>query len=196
MTQGFALSHSVQESMFAELKKQPDRAKRFKEAMSFFQSTPGLEPIHVVKSYDWGMVGNGKGTIVDVGGSHGLVSIELAKRFPSLHFVVQDLPEVIADVSKTLPKDLSNRVTFVAHDFFLDQTLENVDVFFFRWIFHNWSDKYCIMILRALIPALKPSTRILINDFCLPKPGTKSYYQEKMMRYVLYPTVWLSSYLV
>lgn len=170
----------MQDTIFNELSKRPGRAKRFKEAMAFFQSSPGFEPFHLLEKYDWGA--SDRKTVVDVGGSHGIISIELAKKFPQLYIVVQDLPDVIAEGSKNVPDEVSNRVAFMAHDFFLEQPVKNADVYFFRWIFHDWSDKYCIRILRGLIPALKSGARVLINEFCLPEPGMVSYYQEKMVR--------------
>jgi len=73
----------------------------------------------------------------------------------------------------------------MAHDFLTEQPVKNADVYFFRWIFHNWSDKYSIQILRALIPALKPGARVVINDNVLPEPGVLSLWQETRLRSVL-----------
>lgn len=58
----------------------------------------------------------------------------------------------------------------MAHDLFAQQTIAG-DIFFFRWILHNWADKYCIAVLRAQIPVLKPTSRIIIMEACLPDPG-------------------------
>jgi hypothetical protein len=58
------------------------------------------------------------------------------------------------------------------------------EVYHFRWIFHNWPDKYCIMLLRAQIPALKAGARVVIQDFVVPESGTVPYYQERLSRYV------------
>lgn len=134
----------------------------------------------MLDSFDWDVVKNG--TVVDVGGSHGVVSIELARRFPSLRLIVQDRDEVIAGGSSMVPEDVADRVTFMAHDFFEEQPVRNADVYFFRWIFHNWSDKYCVQICRALIPALKPGAWLLIQDILLPEPGTMSRFLERKMR--------------
>jgi len=68
------------------------------------------------------------------------------------------------------------------HDFLTEQPVKNADVYFFRWIFHNWSDKYCIKILRSLIPALKTNARIVINDNVLPEPGVMPNFREERLR--------------
>jgi hypothetical protein len=47
---------------------------------------------------------------------------------------------------------------------------------------HNHSNLYAVKILRALIPALKPGARIVINDQCLPEAGSVNPWDEVMMR--------------
>lgn len=148
--------------------------------MSLFSTGEGYKPLHLLDNYQWAAIG--KGTVVDVGGSDGVFGIAIAQRFPDLHCIVQDRPDVIAESAKKIPNELVDRVTFMAHDFFTTQPIKNADVYLFRWIFHDWSDKYSINILRALIPALKYDARILIHEYVLPKPGTLSLYQERSIR--------------
>jgi len=162
--QGFQLANSTDKTMFEFFEDHPERMSRFKDAMSFLQTLPGLEPSYAVKAYDWASLG--KATVVDVGGSHGLVCIALANEFPELQFVVQDLPKVIEDAKAKSPPEPAHHVTFMAHDFFEEQSVKDAEVYYFRWILHDWSDKYCIKILRALIPALKTGARLLFSERC------------------------------
>ena len=166
--------------MFDFFEDDPERMSRFKDGMSFLQTFPGLEPSYAVKAYDWASLG--KATVVDVGGSHGLVCIALAKEYPDLQFVVQDLPKVIEDAKTKSPAEMSHRVTFQAHDFFEEQPVKNADIYYFRWILHDWSDKYCVKILQALIPALKPGARLLFSERCLEAPCTLPLRAEKWNR--------------
>jgi hypothetical protein len=69
------------------------------------------------------------------------------------------------------------------HDFFQDQPV-CADAYLLRWVLHDWSDKYAIKILRALIPALKKGARIIVNEFVLPPPGIASAFQSKILRSV------------
>ena len=71
------------------------------------------------------------------------------------------------------------------HDFMTEQPVKGADVYLIRWVLHNWSDKYCLRILRNLIPALKNGARIVIQDNCLPEPNTLSYTEEAKLRYVV-----------
>ena len=73
-------------------------------------------------------------------------------------------------------------IQFMKHDFFTPQVVKDADVYFYRWIFHNWTDEQSIQILRATIPGLKPGARVLINDGCLPPPGTVHWSEEKALR--------------
>ena len=99
-------------------------------------------------------------TVVDVGGSRGPVRAFLAQTFPRLRFVVQDLSATTAEIGPanayTLPEDVKERVTLTEHDFFEPQPVHEADVYLLRFVFHKWSDEYCLKILRALVPAMGP----------------------------------------
>ncbi|KAK8173319.1 S-adenosyl-L-methionine-dependent methyltransferase [Phyllosticta citrichinensis] len=177
---GFSHAWNIDVPMFVEIGKNPDRAKRFGRAMQSLTGGAGYEIDHLVNGYPWEALGDA--VVVDVGGSHGFVPVALGQQFPRLRFVVQDLPKTVAGGPATVPDDLSDRIQFQAHDFFDQQPAHGADVFFFRWIFHNWSDKYCIQILKNLIPALKPGARVLINENMLPKPGSEDPWDEKIIR--------------
>lgn len=99
-----------------------------------------------------------------------------------MSFVVQDLEPVITDAQEHIPADIASRVSFMTHDFFTAQPVVGADVYFFRWIFHNWSDKYSIKILRSLIPALKRDAKIIISDAVLPGPDEMPKGMEARMR--------------
>lgn len=145
--------------------------------MSFFTTGEGYSLDHLTDGYDWDSINPG-GTVVDLGGSHGDAAFALARKYHSLHFIVQELPQVVANSKEEKGLD----VKFIAHDFFEEQPVHGADVYLFRWILHNWSDKYCIKILRALIPALKPGARVLISDFVMPPPGVVPNILDRKLR--------------
>lgn len=149
--------------------------------MAVFTKSPSFDPIHIAENYDWASLGRVK--VVDVGGGQGHIAINLANRFRNLEFVVQDMDKMIQGAAAELQAQLKDKIQFMAHDMFAPQTVY-ADVLFFRWIFHNWSNKYCIHILRAQIPVLRPGTKIIIQDGCLPEPGTVAQWREKYLRQV------------
>jgi hypothetical protein len=118
-----------------------------------------------------------------MGGAGGYVSFAIATKFPKLKSIIQDLPSMVTpEVIAGTPVELKSRVSFQVHDFFTQQDVIGADVYFFRWVMHNWSDKYAIKILRALIPALKSGARIVLNDAVLPEPGTVHPVEERNIR--------------
>ena len=92
--------------MFEIITQDPERAGRF--GMYFSRDK---EPSYILlDNYPWAT----KGTIVDVGGSHGSVATSIAERFPNVTCIVQDLSEVVAEGQARLPTKLQDRVTFMA----------------------------------------------------------------------------------
>ena len=57
-------------------------------------------------------------------------------------------------------------------------------MYYFRSIFHNWSDKYYIKILQMLIPALKKGARVIIHERILPTLNTLNSLDAKRAMYV------------
>lgn len=178
--QGFSLANDTDLTMFEYLEQHSQRMTQFKTGMQYLQSWPGFKTMYLADSFDWAALG--RATVVDVGGSHGQVSIDLARRFPGLHFIVQDLASVASEAKGDLPAELEHRVEFMIHDFFTEQPVKDAAVYLFRWVLHDWSDKYCIQILRALIPALKPGAWIVLNERCLEPPCTATATQEAFYR--------------
>ncbi|CAG8978096.1 hypothetical protein HYALB_00000768 [Hymenoscyphus albidus] len=178
--EGFALANNTDLQFYNFLSQYPERAKRFGGVMSS-SSTAGLQAL--LDKFPWSSLPE-NGLVVDLGGSQGHVSAFLAEAIPSLKFVVQDLPEVISDTESTyrVPEAVANRLVSMEHDFFTLQPLKDVDVVVIRYIFHNWSDEYCIRILRNLIPGLKPGAKILIQDHLMPEPKTLSLAKERDVR--------------
>ena len=189
--QGFNIAHNTDKSVFDEISRYPDREKRYTAAMTWFSTGPGFESSHIVGAFDWESIG--KGVIVDVGGSQGSLGAAVVRAFPSLRCIVQDQPDVVKAGQRNLPLELESRVTFMKHDFFEEQPIKAANVYLLRWILHDWSDKYAIQILKALVPALTQDSKVVICEHVLPEPGTIPIYQERAMRYVqgLKPYIYL-----
>ena len=175
-------------SIFEILGQSPERARRFGAGMRFFTKDEGWNVKHLVAGFDWGSIDHPDTIVIDVGGGQGSVSQALAKATQHMHFVVLDLPGTVDQGKAALPKEFDSRIEFRAHDFFtvyefpIEQAAKNASkVFLFRWILHNWSDKYCVKILRSLIPSLSSydDTRVIIYEYVLnEKPDTS--LTEKM----------------
>ncbi|KAG6894587.1 hypothetical protein C0995_014002 [Termitomyces sp. Mi166 len=120
--------------------------------------------------FDWKSLSTS--VVVDVGGGIGSQSMVLAKEFPNLSFVIQDLESVIDDASKfwnaELPQALTTgRVNLQVHDFFQPQPVKGADVYFLRMVLHDWGDSNCIKILENLRAAAAPHSKLFIVEAVL-----------------------------
>ncbi|RYC60928.1 hypothetical protein CHU98_g5281 [Xylaria longipes] len=177
----FALANNGK-SVFEVLGSDPKAAMRFAGGMKSLDHVPGCGDAFVAKAYDWASLGDVY--IVNLGGQRGSVAIDLASKFENVKLLVQDSAIVIEGADSAVPSQLKERVQFMKHELFENQTVQ-ADVYFFRMILRSWGDKYAVNILKAQIPALKPGAKILIQDACMPGPNSASpLWRERVMRSV------------
>ena len=97
-------------------------------------------------------------------------SLQLSQLYPQLKFIIQDRAAVLQQAETIIwPKDNPNalvqqQVQFCPHDFFEPNPVKEADVYWLRYILHDWSDDYCVRILAAIKPSMGPRSRILICD--------------------------------
>ncbi|KAI2618192.1 O-methyltransferase [Hypoxylon sp. NC1633] len=168
--------------LFAYYANNPHYAERFAKAMGGITSVD-RQMSELISGFQWDKL---KGTVVDVGGCNGHVSIALAHQFPDLNFVVQDQStKMLEEGESLLTEDISSRVSFMQHDFFKPQPLQNVSAFFIRQCVHNWCDRDVISIFRSLVPGLTGSgvdTPLLINETIMPEPRARLPFEERGLR--------------
>ncbi|KAJ6564901.1 S-adenosyl-L-methionine-dependent methyltransferase, partial [Mycena vulgaris] len=109
--------------------------------------------------------------LVDVGGGIGAWSLSIAKRYPQLHVVIQDLAHTVEEVSAVrhwnadFKEHIERKmVEFQGPDFFNPQPVQNVTVFFLRYIIHNWDDARAVEILKRLRAAVLPTTQLAVVE--------------------------------
>ncbi|KAI5814555.1 S-adenosyl-L-methionine-dependent methyltransferase [Pyronema omphalodes] len=121
-----------------------------------------------IYDFPWASLGNG--TVVDVGGGVGGFSLQLSKNYQNLKFVIQDREQAVKqgkhDVwPKENPQAIADgRVQFMPHDFFKTNPVKGADVYWLRYILHDWSDEYCVKILSSIRESMAPNSKILICD--------------------------------
>ncbi|RWA12797.1 hypothetical protein EKO27_g2329 [Xylaria grammica] len=168
-------------SMYQYYEQRPEKARRFTQAMSSWSKLDrSIEELH--SSFPWASLNDGK--VVDIGGGNGHISIGLAREFPSLRLVVQDIsPQMLSQAQP----DGNDRVTFQQYDFFDPQPIRDASAFLLRQCLHNHSDADAIKIIRAVVPALEccaSGTPLLINEVILPEPGMATRFEEHHLRQV------------
>ncbi|KAI0049516.1 S-adenosyl-L-methionine-dependent methyltransferase [Auriscalpium vulgare] len=142
------------------------RLVRFGSAMDGFKNMS--PPNAILEGFDWSGLSEGS-LVVDVGGGIGAHSLTLAKNHPHLKFIVQDREAVVKNGLKYWNQQLpgaieSKQVQLQAHSFFDPQPVTTAAVFLIRMILHDWSDDYCVKILRHLRAAATADTRLVVVD--------------------------------
>ena len=162
---------------------EPGREKdmvRFANMMKAHGETEGYDVGLFVHGYDWGALG--EATVVDIGCGQGRVSAAIAKEFPKLKFILQDLPTVVPQAEALWPQDIKDRVTFQEHTIFQPQPVHGADIYMFKAVLHDWSDELVVEILQNVTTAMKPGSRILIVDGVGYGPGTLKQHEERALR--------------
>ncbi|KAF2204077.1 sterigmatocystin 8-O-methyltransferase [Delitschia confertaspora ATCC 74209] len=186
-------------SFFDHLGRDKARMGEFAAYMRNVRSSEAVDVKHLVTGFKWQSIPEG-GLLVDVsgrtvkivaretvGGSTGTSAIALAKAFPHLSFVVQDLPanaESGRKAAESLPEDISSRITFQGHNFMDPEPVQGADAYLLRMILHDWPDNEAVIILRNIVAAMgnNSKSRLLIMDTVLPKPGSVPISVERIVR--------------
>lgn len=155
------------------------RFRRFGESMQCVARGAAFDVRHINNGFDWD--GLGKVKMVDLGGNVGHIAVEIASKHPNIDIVVQDFAALEGGFNANTPDNLKDRVTFQVHNFFTEQPVKDADIYFFKHILHDWSDRDNIRILRALLPAMKNGKRIFVVDNLLPPPGVLPLTIERVL---------------
>ena len=174
------------------------RQRDMVESLRLAKEKMGAESA-LLEALDW--AGAGKATVVDVscsaltcaikrlmfdqlGGSGGHDDVPLAEKFPDLKIIVQDLPSCQPKFDDGYISDeLKKRVSFLAHDFFTPQPVQ-ADIYLFKWVFYDWSNKDIVKIIKALVPALRPGARVLVLDLMVAVgPEAAAVMPRSLLKY-------------
>ncbi|KAL4075109.1 S-adenosyl-L-methionine-dependent methyltransferase [Scleroderma yunnanense] len=127
--------------------------------------------LSIIYQYPW----NGVSTVCDIGCSIGTFGIPLAKAHRHLKITNQDLENVIIEAREAMrlqawgneAQDVlqEQRVDFVALNFLEEALVSGKDVYYLRFILHDWPDTEVLIILRNLRKAMGPHSRLLIHTY-------------------------------
>ncbi|KAK8016735.1 hypothetical protein PG993_014924 [Apiospora rasikravindrae] len=123
--------------------------------------------------------------VVDVGGGRGNALVDMMKECDGSFgapMVLQDLKEVLQGED---PVRIDG-VQVMPHDFCNEQPVKNAHVYYMRKVMHNYYDDKCRTILRPIVEAMGPTSRLLFGDMILPetaRPGDDAlpFYMDLRM---------------
>ncbi|PLB45682.1 S-adenosyl-L-methionine-dependent methyltransferase, partial [Aspergillus steynii IBT 23096] len=142
----------------------PEQLKNLGKLMAIHRDRHWIETFPVEREVADVSISPHQAILVDVGGGYGQQAIAFRQRFPQLpgRVVVQDIPETLKHAAAV------DGIEFMAHDFFKHQPIRAAKFYYLRHVLHDWPDEQAIAILRALIPALGPHSRIIVDEMVLP----------------------------
>lgn len=103
--------------------------------------------------------------LVDIGGSHGLYSVELCRKHPGLSAVIFDWPQAAPAALKTIrDHGMSDRVSFVEGDFFRDSIGEGYDAALLFNVIRIFPEAEAVALLATTQKALRPGGKVFVAD--------------------------------
>jgi 2,7-dihydroxy-5-methyl-1-naphthoate 7-O-methyltransferase len=118
---------------------------------------------HGVPDYDIELSGGWEAvrTVVDVGGSTGVLLAALLRRHPGTRGILVDLPGPVARAAETMKEaGVAGRITAEGQSFF--DPLPAGDLFVLSKVLNDWPDEPTVAILRRCAEAARPDGRIAV----------------------------------
>ncbi|KAH7923288.1 S-adenosyl-L-methionine-dependent methyltransferase [Leucogyrophana mollusca] len=165
------------ETFFDWLDENPDRRENFGRAMAAVGGVLGCQS--VLYEYPWQRYTS----VCDVGSGVGTFAMPLARMFPHIKVTLQDLPGVLEqakeDWGANFPEAVvRDRVDFTSVDFLREVPTLGQDIYYLRFIIHDWPDTEAQTILRNVRSAMGPGARLLIQDFVIQPLDRKQGQRE------------------
>lgn len=113
--------------------------------------------------------------MLDVGGSHGLYSVALCRKYPSLHATILDWAIGIEAARETMRAhpEVSDRVDFVVADFEKEELPGGYDVALLGNIVHGLTPEENLALFQKLARATTPGGMVVILDQIAGAKGTR-----------------------
>jgi hypothetical protein len=165
------------EPFFDHLQTNADRAANYNDVMTSWSEVNARQ---VAQSYDFSQFD----TLMDVGGGHGSLLVEILKSAPALKGIIFDMPGVSLEGEIMFEKaGVSDRCSVVEGSFF-EALPRGADAIIMKSIIHDWNDDKARQILRNCRDAVGPSGKVLLCEFVLPPsnaPGIVNLLDLEML---------------
>ncbi len=157
-----ALDHIYGAPIFEFLKQHPAEAQIFNDAMTELSM---VDSPAAAEAYSF----DGIGSIVDVGGGHGLLLATILERNTHLTGTLYEVPHVVEGAVNGPLKSVMERCTFASGDMF-SSVPAGADAYIMKHIIHDWPDDLCLKILKACRKSVNSGGRLLVIDSVI-QPG-------------------------
>jgi SAM-dependent methyltransferase len=113
--------------------------------------------------------------MLDIGGSHGLFSVELCKEYPTLKATILDLPEAVEKARPILEKtNMGDRVSYWIGNALTDDFGEDrYDLILMSSLAHHFSSEQNMVVSKKAAKALKPGGYFVMQDWLRQEPSSR-----------------------
>jgi SAM-dependent methyltransferase len=112
----------------------------------------------------------GAAAMLDIGGSHGFISVAMCRRYPGLRAVVLDLPQAVAHAAPILAREgMGDRVTHRAGDALIDDLgTDSWDFIYVSQLLHHFDEPTNRALVNRIARALRPKGVFVILEMIRP----------------------------
>jgi SAM-dependent methyltransferase len=113
-------------------------------------------------------------TMLDIGGSHGFISVAMCRRYPTLRAVVLDLPPAVQQAASILAREnMGDRVVHRAGDALADELgASEWDFIYVSQLVHHFDEATNRQFVHRMARALKPGGHVVLAELIRPeRPG-------------------------
>lgn len=169
------------DNIFEKIYADPNRLKEFIHAMSGIQMGSFMA---LSQKFDFS---NTK-TLVDIGGSAGLLSLMVAKHQPHMTCTTWDLPPVTPIATETIQQfQLQDRVKAEDGDFFKDQ-FPKADIITMGNVLHDWDEETKMMLIKKAYDALPEGGALIAIEGIIDEDRSKNVFGLMMSLNMLIET--------
>lgn len=154
--------------IFAYLSQHPEDERTFQNAMSAYSRRVNPE---ILAAYDFSQFG----TVVDIGGGHGVLMEQILRTCKNTSGIVFDQPAVIEGTRQTMKRSgLEDRCRCVGGNFF-ESVPEGADAYMMKHIIHDWNDEESVTILSNCRKAMGDEGKMLLIEVVLDSGSNANY---------------------
>lgn len=113
--------------------------------------------------------------MLDIGGAHGLFSLEFVKKYPTLSATIFDLPLAVDNAEPLLRKRYSgNNIQYRRGDALTDSFGDNeFDIILMASVMHHFTAEQNLLVSKKIFTALKKDGYFIIQEFLRSEDGVK-----------------------
>ena len=119
--------------------------------------------------------------VADLGGGFGHLVIALLEKYPVLHGILVDLPELIpvAQEKNPAPEAVAARLEYHGQNMF--ERVPSAHTYIMKHIIHDWDDEHCVRLLQNCRDSMRGDGRVICIDAVLPPMGDSSGTPAKLL---------------